>query len=66
MEKVVQKCEDSYEDDRKCQVNNLSVSLKCSDDETFMNNACYKNCPTGFEDYKLYCLKSKYKDRQIE
>lgn len=54
-------CEDKNSNKaRKCQANDLSARLECNSNETFINGACYRNCPEGFKDMHFYCQRSDY------
>lgn len=66
MENVLKRCNKFYEDrNLECRhiVNEMKVNIKCKIDEDFFNNACYKKCPKGYKDGKLYCVRSKYMRR---
>ena len=43
----------------------MKVLLQCKEDEDIFNDACYKKCPEGFTDAKLYCEKSEYVERFV-
>lgn len=63
MENVLKKCNNFYKDKGlECRylLNQMKVTIKCEMDEEFFNNACYKKCPKGYKDGKLYCVRSKY------
>lgn len=63
-----QKCMDHHKDHssvKKCHVyKNSKVSvIQCGNNETMFNDACYRDCPSGFEDYKTFCKKGKTIER---
>jgi hypothetical protein len=68
IENVIKKCNHFYEDKKwECRnvLGEMKVTLKCHVTEEYFNNACYKKCPPGFRDAKLYCLRNKYLRRRI-
>jgi hypothetical protein len=48
---------------QKCEMRDFTAVKSCLSGETFINNACYQNCPKGFFDFKLLCLKPSYQKR---
>ncbi len=72
MSKVKERCEKHYEeigkDKYSCKEyisNPMRIVLKCDDDEELINDACYKRCPDGLKDAKLFCVKNKYIKKSI-
>lgn len=62
--KVIKICKNFHK--RKCEDHSNVVRLACTDDETFFNGACYKNCPGDMEDSKILCIKNKGIQRKVE
>lgn len=47
----------------KCDLQGFQTFRECSGTETFINGACYSNCPSDMTDHSLYCHKRKSKQR---
>jgi hypothetical protein len=43
-----------------CRINEFYALLTCDENETLINQTCYKSCPKGFVDFKAFCLKPSY------
>jgi hypothetical protein len=52
--------------DASCTFEDFKAVRKCSVDEQLINDRCYKNCPSGFIDYKTVCLKPNYYQRVVK
>ena len=65
MQEVIDYCETNYNNRKDCSADKLTVRLKCKPNEEFINNACYRKCPLGYKDAKLYCIKSKVLRRSV-
>ena len=50
----------------KCRIQEFYAVLNCGEDETMINQTCYKNCPKGFVEYKAFCLKPSYIKRSTK
>lgn len=64
-QKLVDACEHKSKSSN-CQYEQFKAVLKCENDEELINNACYKECPKGFTNYRTLCLKPNYHQREIK
>jgi hypothetical protein len=58
VKQLLNKCHS--ETGRECSFEGYNAYRQCSDNEDFIDGACYQKCPAGFKDYKVFCMKSNY------
>jgi hypothetical protein len=64
IKKVIKICKNFHK--RLCEDHSNVVRLTCTQDETFFNGTCYKNCPGDMEDSKILCIKQPAVERKVE